>query len=108
MKIIDTFVNHRGRRVRVKRGFSWPAFLLGPVWALFRGSGRAFLLMLAGYLPILAFDIFYIGNSTSLPLILVLLALYITYMIVCGICGNRWLADSLLESGYVCTQSPLA
>jgi len=108
MKSVDTFANRYGRRVLVKRGFSWPAFLIGPVWAIFRGSWRTFFLMLAGYLPLLAFDLFYVGNSTDLWLLLSLSALYIAYMTICGIYGNRWLSDSLLDSGYVCVQSPLA
>jgi hypothetical protein len=103
MKTYDIFTDRSGSSVLVKRGFSWPAFLFGPIWAAIKRAWLLFFILSVVYLLVLAFDLLYVGESNNLLLLLLLLALYLSYMTVCGLYGNRWLARALLRKGYVRT-----
>jgi hypothetical protein len=93
--------------VAVKHGFSWPSFLLGPVWALYVGCWRA----LAVYAVIIVahVDAFpqwmsyllaqdkgagWLVQSGHLVCLVALSAWLSTFM-------NAWLAKSLLSKRYV-------
>ncbi len=99
---IESLVFQRGptELVGIEQGFSWPAFLLGSLWAFVR---RAWLLGLV----LLALEVLFwicagyaaqIGNP-SLTLVVALLGL--GFGLVRGIYGSRWLQASLIKRGFV-------
>jgi hypothetical protein len=90
-----------GEVVRVKVGFSWSAFFVGSMSALFK---RAWLLLVA--LATLYMVVSYQGgapleSSRASAIGIVLLGFYAAYMLFCGINGNRWLVESLRRRGYI-------
>lgn len=65
--------------VTVKKGFSWPAFLITPVWCVFKGLWiQAIVFLLVAF--------------TGIGLI---------SWIIAGMKGNEWYFDSLLKKGYI-------
>lgn len=94
------FKSPTGEVVRVKIGFSWQAFFIGSLRAVVR---RTWLVL--GVLAIVYFMFAWMGNafmarSSTIALLLFLLAVYFGYMVFCGVYGNRWLVTSLLRRGF--------
>ena len=93
---------HRQRgTVKVKRGFCWPAFLFGSLWAFARRLGlpAIALLLMAEFL--LWFLAGYAGAQRSAGLAWLSLAGTLAYAVVRGAYGNRWVEASLARRGYV-------
>lgn len=93
------FTHPSGKAAHVKLGFCWPAFLLGPAWALLKRLWLHLVALIAVLLPIVYLD-GYAEHTRSLILNLIALALYIGYMVVCGRYGNYWLRSALIKKGY--------
>jgi hypothetical protein len=95
------FKSPDGEVVKVKVGFSWQAFFVGSLRALLKrtwvliglGAVVYFMLAWAGPASLAA-------SSSNVALLLALLALYLGYMMFCGLYGNRWLVSSLLRRGF--------
>jgi hypothetical protein len=87
----------------VKVGFSWPAFVLGPVWMSGKqlwGLAVLWVLIYIGLVVIEAFT-FDVSNPSAQALqSLMLVGVYLTLWIVPGIKGNAWRATNLTRRGY--------
>jgi hypothetical protein len=90
----------KGKSLRVKHGFSWPAFLFGPMWALVNGAWRLFALLLMSFLVLVFIDEKFAKNSGSIAVLLLMFLAYLAYMIVCGKTGNSWLRGLYEQRGY--------
>jgi hypothetical protein len=88
--------------VRVPLGFSWPALVLGPLWALAKGLWLVCGLLLLGLIVLTVLDL-YAQTRMNIALMLVVLALSGVYMYVCGKYGNAWWRWTLERRGYQAT-----
>ena len=93
-------ISPSGTSVHTKDGFSWPAFFFGPIWALVKKAWRDFFVLFGVFAVLIFIDERLVQPNKNLLLLLVMLALYLTYMIVCGRKGNEWLRKSLERKGY--------
>jgi hypothetical protein len=93
-----------GTTTRVKQGFSWPAFLLGPLWAIGKREWRLALVLSIVYALLIFIDLWFVQPTRSLLPMLAMLAAYTGYMVVCGVKGNAWLLAALLSKGHVPTK----
>lgn len=91
------FLRHpaKDETVEVKAGFSWPAFLLGFVWALMKRMWLVGMLMLAADLAIGLIG--FAGDAADV----ISLVLSILFAIYCGMRGNQWHLRDLERRGYV-------
>lgn len=108
MKSFIVFSNKSGDYKSVKKGWSWPAFFFGSIWALFSGLWAAALLLL----PIeLIFSV--VGNSlddsfqrfdsydeTSQFIIIMIVCIPLAIRLVLGAVGNLWRASKLRRLGF--------
>lgn len=79
---------HTGKKIKVKDGFNWPAFLFGPIYLLFKMMIiRAILVFIVGS----------IAAAITAPLFGVGGWIVIIYT---GFKANEWYAAKLLNSGY--------
>ena len=85
--------------VRVKTGFSWPAFFCGTLWASSKKLWGALCLMLLVEIVLYALSAA-AQAERSAPLALLKLAVQLAYMLVCGFFGNAWRRASLRRRGY--------
>jgi hypothetical protein len=90
-----------GSVVRVKNGFSWPAFFFGPFWALVKGAWRLLLLLVASFGALVLVDQAFVEGSENIFLAVSMLVAYVTYMVVCGRNGNTWLLWEFERKGYI-------
>lgn len=84
-----------GDAVFVREGFSWPAFIFGPIWALWFGMWKTAILLLV--LSIVVSGILVVVGITEAGELAVILALQ-TLM---GLWGNDWRRYVLGRSDYV-------
>jgi len=85
--------------VRVKTGFSWPAFFLGSLWGFATHAWRATLLMLA--VDILLWFGNGVAGAWRNPLLLLgCLVLQLAWAITRGRRANGWWRAKLLAQGY--------
>lgn len=101
------YADGTGRYAYVHAGFSWPAFFLGPWWAIVKRRW-GFLLPMSVLEIVLSF-----GGELALghgfhTLGAVLVLTQLAYMLARGLYGNNWLAASLRRKGYVRVASGLA
>jgi len=87
-----------------KLGFSIGAFLLGPLWAIYRRLWLVLMFMLLAYVPVVFLDEYAQANKNR-SLLFPVLGLYLAYMIICGVYGNRWRKWTLERRGYVVEQT---
>ena len=93
------YADGNGRYAYVRAGFSWPAFFLGPWWAIAKRRWGFLLPMsileigpsLGGELAI-GHGFHTLGSSLVLT--------QLAYMLARGLYGNDWLAASLRRKGY--------
>lgn len=85
--------------INIKSGFSWPAFFLGPLWAIAKRMWLLLFILTLALLPIYALDA-YAEYKKSVPLSILVLILVNGIMFICGRFGNRWLYAKLLRQGY--------
>lgn len=90
----------RGGTVAVNTGFSWPAFLLGFVWALMKKLWVVALLMLVADLLIGLLG--FAGRTADV----ISLILSIGFAIYCGTNANEWHRRALERKGYVVSSRP--
>ncbi|CAG4928111.1 DUF2628 domain-containing protein [Paraburkholderia saeva] len=81
--------------IAVATGFSWPACLLGPFWAVMRRLWLIALLMLA--VDILITVIGLAGVTADLASFV----LSIAFAAYCGVNGNKWHREALERKGFV-------
>jgi hypothetical protein len=85
--------------VRVKVGFSWPAFFFGAMWASAKKLWGALFLML-----LVEIGLYALGAAAqaqrSMSLALVQLAIQLAYALARGFFGNAWWRASLRRRGY--------
>ena len=85
--------------VRVKKGFSWPAFFLGSLWAAVKHMWGVAALM------VLVEAVFWFGRGVAAArgdatLLLLGFALEITWFVVRGRYANAWRRAALARRGY--------
>ncbi len=105
MKQYAIFENNHGQRDAVKQGWSWPAFLFGPFWALycgFWGLGLGFLALTVCLTALQAGLQHAVGTDASS---LVSIALFfnmiaISLAVLFGVKGNEWREAKLIRNGY--------
>jgi hypothetical protein len=96
-----SYFHSRHGLIKVKQGFSWPAFWFGSLWA------AAMQMWLPAFLLLLVVDIWlwfitgYAQAQGAAGLALLGLIATVVYAYVRGRYGNRWLASSLVKRGYV-------
>lgn len=83
--------------VAVKRGWSWPAFFFGFIWAAAKSLWLVFLLMLLA--EVIAAIIMNQMNPETASGFNILFA--IVYSVFCGSEGNSWRSKDLKKKGYV-------
>lgn len=93
------FADGAGRYAYVSAGFSWPAFFLGPLWAVAKRRWYLLVLMLAIELC-LWFGSQLAEGLQREPLILLMGCMELSYLLARGWYGNRWLEASLRQRGY--------
>ena len=85
--------------VRVKTGFSWPAFFCGILWASAKKMWGVLLLMLLVEAALYAFGAA-VQARHDVPLGLAQLGVQLAYVVLRGWFGNAWWRASLLRRGY--------
>jgi hypothetical protein len=94
------FLKHpSGREVQVQTGFSWPAFLFGPFWAIAKRQWILAALMGVGFVAVNVVAGM-AQQAQDIVGLLVSLVLMIAYMVACGLYGNRWVRLLLEREGY--------
>jgi hypothetical protein len=99
MKTFDLYRHPTRGYEAVKRGFSWPGFLIGAIWALSKRMwlGGGVLLVASTFLLAAHSDAEAKGDSgAALVLLLIQIALGVTV----GIMGNARWSQSLTRRGY--------
>ena len=96
-----------GRREIIRDGFSWSAFLFGPLWAWRRGMVSLGFVLLGLHLglqliPVLFIDLF--GEAG----IAVDLFFSVAVLVWIGTRGNEWSRQSVLDRGFRPTVAPLS
>ncbi|HEX7439032.1 MAG TPA: hypothetical protein VF319_02965 [Caldimonas sp.] len=94
------FKSPTGEVVRVKIGFSWQAFFIGSLRAVVRRTWLVFGVLAIAYFMFAWMGSAFLASSSTIALLLLLLAVYFGYMVFCGVYGNRWLVSSLLRRGF--------
>src|SRR6201985_982424 len=85
--------------VRVKTGFSWPAFFCGVLWASAKKLwGLLFLMLLVEALLYALGAAIQAGGNVSL--VFAQLGVQLAYLVLRGCYGNAWWRASLLRRGY--------
>jgi len=99
MKTFDLYRHPTLGYEAVKRGFSWPAFLIAPIWALSKRMWLGSALLLATWLFLIAArsDAAAKGDAAGA---MVLLVVHLAIAIIAGVVGNRRWARSLARRGY--------
>lgn len=100
MKKTLTLIHPSGKVAQVKVGFSWPAFFLGPLWAIVKRLWLHFLILIM-VAQALNFFMDHALSQDNLPSALLSIAMSLSYPFACGFYGNRWLLKTLLKRGYV-------
>lgn len=88
-----------GRTAIVDTGFSWSAFIFGPLWAVAKRQWLLFVLLCAAQIPFTW--LFMLAEQRHDGSLLALSCLVgLTYMIVCGVYANRWHRRFLERQGF--------
>jgi hypothetical protein len=101
----SVYTHPDGRREVIKHGFSWPAFILGPLWAWRKGMvslgfGLLGIHLSLQMLPVIFLDFMAEGG------ILLDLIVSLGVLIWIGGQGNTWLRKSALSRGFTLVQAP--
>jgi len=97
----QTFQSARGEHVSVKAGFCWPAFFVGPFWALYHRLWSVFARLIVVWVSLIVIDESVVQPSGSLPMLVAMLVAYVSFLFVCGKFGNSWRVNNLLNSGHM-------
>jgi hypothetical protein len=100
MRTYDVFHHPEDGYETVKRGFSWPAFFFGWLWAVMKDLNFAIFGLLAGSAGLIFIN-YRFQHSVS-PLGALLLSLLpLAFLIWTGCYGNRWRRTNLLKRGFL-------
>ena len=88
-----------GRRETIKNGFSWPAFIFGPLWAWRKGMVLLGLGLLALELSLQLIPLIF-GDFTTEAGILADLIVTVGVLTWIGSQGNAWLRRRVLNRGF--------
>ena len=94
------FKSPEGELVRVTDGFSWQAFFVGSFRTFVKRSWPVLCLLPVAYFVFARKEAALTSSSRFLALMLAGVGVYLCYMILCGVYGNRWLVNSLLRRGF--------
>jgi hypothetical protein len=86
-------------KIEVPVGFSWPACLLGPIWAIAKRLWLVCFLLVLTSLPFALVDLS-VSDRKGIALTLVTLMLSFVYMYICGKFGNAWWRWTLKRRGF--------
>ena len=100
MKSEDLYRTATGRVMFARTGFSWPAFLFGPMWAIAKRDWSLFFMLAIPFSILIIVDEILVKPSKNILALLAMMAAYLGYMVVCGVYGNRWRVASLIRHGY--------
>ncbi|MGK5027501.1 DUF2628 domain-containing protein [Janthinobacterium sp. RB2R34] len=93
------YADGNGRYAYVSAGFSWPAFFLGPLWAV--AKRRWWWLLPMFCLDVVLSASAELADSQGREAALLLASCaQLSYLLMRGWYGNRWLAASLERQGY--------
>lgn len=94
------YENAAGKVVSVPTGFSWGAFLFGPLWAVVKRAWSLFFVLL--FADVLLFVLGALAEQLSegMAMALIFLFLNLLLMFICGKFANAWLRAVLLRKGY--------
>ncbi len=95
----NVYAHPDGRREIIKNGFSWPAFIFGPLWAWRRGMVLLGFALLALELSLQLIPMIF-SDFVAEAGILVDLIVTISVLTWIGGQGNAWLRRSVLNRGF--------
>ena len=93
------YINPDRGYVRVKTGFSWPAFFFGTLWAVAKGLWLVALAMLVPEAAIWFCSGFAEAHGNA-GLAVAGLVFQLAYRVVCGRYANAWWRAKLVRQGY--------
>lgn len=97
----STLLKHpSGVYARVGKGFSWPAFFFGSLWAFVKRAWLLTVLLLALEVALWAVG-GYAATADNPALLTIFLLANVAYAVARGIYGNRWLLAMLRRRGFV-------
>jgi len=94
------FKSPEGELVRVTDGFSWQAFFVGSFRTFVKRSWPVLCLLPVAFFVFSREKTHLMSSSRLLAMLVAAIGVYLCYMILCGIYGNRWLVNSLLRRGF--------
>ncbi|WP_287002818.1 DUF2628 domain-containing protein [Sphingobium sp.] len=105
MRKFNVYRDEDGIYEAVKKGWCWPAFFFGSIWALFSGLWVAaffifpidFLLTVAGNRSGDPYDRY---DEAANLIILVIFSIPLLLRVLLGACGNKWRGQKLCRLGY--------
>ncbi|WP_404482495.1 DUF2628 domain-containing protein [Novosphingobium sp. BL-52-GroH] len=108
MRSFNVFSDDDGDYRAVKRGWCWPAFFFGSIWALFSGLWLAAFLLLpidfvfsiAGNSANGSFDLDDRYDETTRLVVLAVFSIPLAIRVFLGIFGNSWRARKLCRLGF--------
>lgn len=108
MRSFNVFSDGSGDYRAVKKGWCWPAFFFGSVWALFSGLWLAAFLLLpiefifgiAGNNADRALDSYGQYDETARLVLLTVLCIPLVIRVVLGLVGNSWRVRKLSRHGF--------
>ena len=95
----SVYAHPDGRREIIKNGFSWPAFIFGPLWAWRKGMVLLGFGLLALELSLQLIPVIF-NNLAVEAGILVDLVVSVSVLTWIGSQGNAWLRRSVLNRGF--------
>lgn len=95
----SVYAHSDGRREIIKNGFSWPAFIFGPLWAWRRGMVLLGFGLLALELSIQLIPVLFIDFLAEAGIVVDLIVT-VGVLTWIGGQGNAWLRRSVLSRGY--------
>lgn len=101
----SVYAHPDGRREIIKDGFSWPAFILGPIWAWRRGMISLGFGLLGLHLSLQLIPMIFIDFMAEGGILLDLIVSG-SVLIWIGGRGNTWLRRSVLDRGFTLVSAP--
>lgn len=104
MRTFEVFTHTEKGNEAVKKGFSWPGFFFGFIWAFVKGlPGIGFLLIIAA-VGLRVLEAVAVAERSSGMMVFVAL-LYLAVLLVVGFQGNNWRRSKLTQKGYILTKA---
>ncbi len=101
----SVYTHPDGRREIIKHGFSWPAFIFGPLWAWRRGMVSLGFGLLGIHLSLQMIPMIFIDFMMEGGILLDLIV-SLSVLAWIGGRGNTWLRKSVLTRGFTLVQPP--